>query len=109
IERGTLHVAVTTSPSAGTTPPLDIAEGAVVAFCAHSALRTGLVGPLATLPVMRGRGVAAALVSAACVDLMVIGCTKAEIGWVGSEARAFYGRLGARPARRFLHLTRPVS
>ena len=104
LERGTLHVAVA---GAGSGPPSCVDEGAVVGFCAHSALRTGWIGPLATLPDARGRGVGAAVVSAACVDLMVIGTATAEIGWTSEDATAFYGRLGARVWRAYQRARAP--
>lgn len=101
LERATLHVALEGGGPGAT--------GEVVGFCAHSALRTGWIGPLATVAAVRGRGVGAALVGAACSDLMVIGRSAAEIGWTAEGAAAFYERIGARPGRRFLHMAHPVG
>jgi mycothiol synthase len=74
-------------------------DGAAVGFCAHSVLRPGWLGPMATDPARRGEGLGAALVSAVATDLMVAGFEHVEIGWVGPVR--FYAKLGATVCRSF--------
>jgi predicted N-acetyltransferase YhbS len=93
IERATVHGA--------------FEDGRPVGFCAHSVLRTGWVGPMATIEEVRHRGIGAALLGEACRDLMVMGRRAAEIAWVGPAA--FYAHLGATPGRRWRRYVRRLS
>jgi predicted N-acetyltransferase YhbS len=93
IERATVHGAFEGARSVG--------------FCGHSVLRTGWVGPMATVEDVRHRGIGAALLGEACRDLMVMGRRTAEIAWVGPAD--FYARLGATPGRRWRRYVRRLS
>ena len=79
---------------------LDTGSGETVGFACHSVNRAGWFGPTGTDPRVRGRGVGAALLSAACVDLAVAGFRSAEIAWIGPVG--FYARTaGATVSRVF--------
>lgn len=93
IDRATVHAA--------------FEHGAPVGFCGHSVLRTGWVGPMATVEEVRHRGIGAALLAEACRDLMVMGRRTAEIAWVGPAD--FYARLGATPGRRWRRYVRRIG
>jgi len=69
----------------------------------HSVSRAGWVGPMATDPAWRGRGVGSAALGAICADLMAAGATSAEICWVGPVR--FYAAAGATVSRAFRQAT----
>jgi len=81
------------------------ANGDVVAFGCHSVNRRGWIGPMATHPDWRGRGVGHAVLSALCADLMTHGVAVGDIAWVGPVG--FYAKAGARVTRVFRTATRP--
>lgn len=92
LERGIEHAACLVAR--------DEATGAVAGFCCHSVNRAGWVGPMATDPRHRRRGVGAGLLSAACRDLRAAGHADAEIAWVGPVG--FYAKAaGATVSRVF--------
>lgn len=73
-------------------------DGATVGFAAHSVNRHGVIGPMATDPQRRSRGVGNALLAALCADIAdQEGWSEAPISWVG-PAR-FYAKAGARISR----------
>ena len=73
-------------------------------FACHSVNRAGWIGPMATAPRVRGRGVGLALLGAVCRDLDAAELDEAEIAWVGPDA--FYEKAGATLSRRFAVLGR---
>ncbi len=58
-------------------------DGWAIGFFAHSAMRSGWIGPMGTHPDFRARGVGAALLAAVCADLQRSGTSTAVIAWVG--------------------------
>ena len=80
------------------------AWGEAVGFACHSVNRAGWIGPMATAPRVRGRGVGSALLGAVCRDLHAAELDEAEIAWVGPDA--FYEKAGATRSRRFAVLGR---
>jgi GNAT superfamily N-acetyltransferase len=74
-------------------------EGATLGFACHSVNRRGWIGPMATDPNRRHRGVGHALLGALCADLAARGTSTADIAWVGPVG--FYARAGARVSRVF--------
>jgi len=76
----------------------------VVGFGCHSVSRRGWIGPMATDPEWRDRGVGDALLSALCADLMTHGIAVADIAWVGPVG--FYAKAGARVTRVYRTLRR---
>jgi GNAT superfamily N-acetyltransferase len=75
-------------------------NGDTIGFGCHSVNRAGWIGPMATDPASRHRGVGSALLAAVCGDLARRGHARAEIAWV-SNLR-FYGKCGADVSRVFL-------
>jgi GNAT superfamily N-acetyltransferase len=101
VERGIEHAACLAARDTS-------AAGAVVGFCCHSVNRAGWIGPMATDPACRGRGVGRALLGAACADLRAAGHADAEIAWVGPVG--FYARTaGASASRVFRTLLKPLA
>lgn len=85
----------------------DAATGDAVGFGCHSVNRAGWVGPMATDPAARGRGIGAAVLSAVCRDLALAELDEAEIAWVGPDR--FYERTaGSTVSRRFTVLARDL-
>jgi GNAT superfamily N-acetyltransferase len=82
------------------------AGGRLVGFSAHSTMRTGWIGPMGTAPDHRGRGVGAALLSAACEDLQQRGIPAADIAWVGPVE--YFAAKGARVTRTFERYVREL-
>lgn len=78
---------------------VDRATGRVVGVGCHSVSRAGWVGPMATDPGWRGRGVGSAALGGICADLMAAGYDTAEICWVGPVR--FYAAAGAAVSRVF--------
>ncbi len=76
-----------------------------IGLAAHSVNRHGLIGPMATDPERRARGVGNALLAALCVDLAQLdGRSHAQISWIG-PAR-FYAKAGATVSRVYLNAKR---
>lgn len=78
--------------------------GRVVGVGCHSVSRAGWIGPMATDPAWRGRGVGSAALGGICADLMSAGVDTAEICWVGPVR--FYASAGASVSRVFRTLVR---
>jgi mycothiol synthase len=84
----------------GTAVAAFAATGIVVGFACHSVNRRGWFGPTGVDPSARGAGVGAALLAAACRDLMAAGHRDVEISWIGPVA--FYAKTaGAGVSRVF--------
>lgn len=83
----------------------DEETGATLGFACHSVNRLGWIGPMATDPNARHRGVGAALLSALCRDLHAAGRHAAEIAWVG-PAGFYANTAGAAVSRVFRRLAR---
>ena len=58
-------------------------DGCAIGFFAHSAMRSGWIGPMGTHPDFQARGVGAALLAAVCADLQRKGQSTAVVAWVG--------------------------
>jgi mycothiol synthase len=73
---------------------------ATVGFAAHSVNRHGHIGPMASDPERRSRGVGNALLGALCEDIAgMYGTGETEVSWVGPAS--FYAKAGARVCRVF--------
>ena len=75
----------------------------VIGFFAHSAMRSGWIGPMGTDQAFRSRGVGAAMLAAVCADIGRRGHPTAEVAWVGPvEYFADRGALVTRTFTRFV-------
>ncbi len=74
-------------------------DGCAIGFFAHSAMRSGWIGPMGTHPDFRARGVGAALLAAVCADLQRKGQSTAVVAWVGPVS--YFAERGASVTRRF--------
>ncbi len=82
----------------------------IVAFSAHDGNNRGLgwFGPAGTVPAHRGRGLGAALLCAALLDIAAAGHDVCEIAWIGP--RGFYERhADVCGERRFVVLRKELS
>jgi mycothiol synthase len=76
------------------------ADGATLAVGCHSVNRHGHIGPMATDPQQRGRGIGHAVLGELCADIAAVhDLAETEISWVGPVA--FYAKAGARVSRVF--------
>ena len=77
-------------------------DGATIGFACHSVNRGALIGPMATDPERRSRGVGNALLAAVCEDVGgQCGLDETEISWVGPIG--FYAKAGATVSHIFQH------
>lgn len=83
-------------------------DAAPLGFACHSVNRLGWVGPMATDPARRSRGVGGALLSALSADLRALGLGTIEVAWVGPAS--FYAKsAGAEVSRVFRCLSRRIA
>lgn len=97
----------------GTYAARDLASGATIGFACHSVNRRGWIGPMATDPDARGRGIGNALLGALSAGIATMhGFDHGEISWAAPVP--FYAKAGAhinrtfRMARRTLDLPAPT-
>src|SRR3954452_23951774 len=78
-------------------------EGACIGFACHSVNRVGWIGPMATDPSTRHRGVGGAMLGALLADLRAHSLPDAQISWVGPIG--FYARVAGASVSRVFRTT----
>lgn len=75
-------------------------DGTTIGFACHSVNRHALIGPMATDPERRSRGIGNALLATVCADIKSqYGLDETDISWVGPIG--FYAKAGATVSRIF--------